>query len=385
MSDELKRRGELEQIGGAKYLALLLESVVSAANVFHYAKIVRDSATMREMIGTCNKIIESAYEESGEIDELLDQAEQRIFGIKEKRVEKGFIPIRNILKPSFQEIERLSEKKEYITGIPSGFTDIDNMTAGFQKSDLVVIAGRPSMGKTAFCLNVAEEVAITYGYGVGIFSLEMSKEQVAMRLLCSQARVSSRKVRTGYLDKSDWSKLTTAAGILNEAQIFIDDTAGTPILELRAKARRLKARYDIHLIIVDYLQLIRGPQGETREREISAISGYLKSLAKELAVPVIAVSQLSRAPEGRTDRRPVLSDLRESGAIEQDADVVMFIYREERYRATPDNKGKTEVIIGKQRNGPIGKVDLAFIKELTRFENLSRAQITEVEEETSVG
>jgi replicative DNA helicase len=269
--------------------------------------------------------------------------------------------------------------------VASGFVDLDNLTAGFQKSDLIIVAGRPSMGKTAFCLNIAEEVAISQSGGVGIFSLEMSKEHVLMRMLCSQAGVSSRKVRTGHIDKSEWTKLTTAAGVLNDAPIYIDDTPGIPILELRAKARRLKARHDIKLLIVDYLQLVTGPRSDTREREISAISKSLKSLAKELNIPVIAISQLSRAPETRVDKRPVLSDLRESGAIEQDADVVLFIYREERYRRTPETEGRAEIIIGKQRNGPIGKVELAFIKELPKFQNLYRAQISELDEETVVG
>jgi replicative DNA helicase len=385
LTNELKKKEELESVGGVKYMAELLEGVVSSANISHYAKIVRDAATLREMIGASNKIIETAYHESGEVDELLDEAEQLIFNVKEKRIQRGFLPVSAILTPSFEEIEKLSEKKEYVTGVPSGFMELDNLTTGFQKSDLIIIAGRPAMGKTAFCLNIAEEVAVTYGRGVGIFSLEMSKEQVVTRLLCSQARVGARKVRTGYLDKSDWPKLTTAAGVLNDAPIYIDDTASIPILELRAKARRLKSRHDIKLLMIDYMQLVTGPRSENREREISAISKYLKSLAKELRIPVIAVSQLSRATEARENKRPALSDLRESGAIEQDADIVLFVYRAEYYRKTDENQGKAEIIIGKQRNGPVGSVTLAFIKKYPRFENLARTQVPDMESTTIVG
>jgi replicative DNA helicase len=385
LTEELKRKKELKAIGGAKYLAEILEGVVSAVNVTHYAKIVRDSATLREIIKVCNKIIETTYQRPTEVDELLDQAEQHIFGIKEKRIEKGFFQLKTILKPTFEEIEKLSQKRGYITGVPSGFVDLDNLTSGFQKSDLIIIAGRPSMGKTTFCLNILEEAALTHGMEVGMFSLEMSKEQIVMRLLCSQAGVPSRKVRTGYIEKSHWPKLTMAAGVLNDAMVFIDDTPAIPILELRAKARRLKSRYNIKLLIIDYLQLITGPRSDTREREISAISKALKSLAKELDIPVIAVSQLSRAPETRVDKRPQLSDLRESGAIEQDADVVIFVYREERYRKTRDNEGKAEIIVGKQRNGPIGKVILAFLKEYPKFANLAHREITEIEEATIAG
>lgn len=385
LTEELKKKDELDAVGGASYLTTLLDRVVSSANVTHYAKIVKDKATLRDMIKSCNRIIESGYNGSSDVDEILDQAEQLIFNIKEKRVEKGFTHVKSVLKSSFELIEELSEKKKYITGIPSGFPDLDRLTAGFQTSDFIIVAGRPSMGKTAFCLNVAEYTGITQGLGVGIFSLEMAKEQVVMRMLCSQARVSSHKVRTGFVKKTDWPKLTTAAGLLSNAPIFIDDTPGIPILELRAKARRLKSMYDIKLLIVDYLQLVVGPRSDTRQQEISAISQSLKGLAKELNIPVIAVSQLSRAVEARVDRRPVLSDLRESGAIEQDADVVLFIYREERYRHTPENEGLAEITIGKQRNGPIGKIPLTFIKEYTRFESCAKGEVSMLDEEAVEG
>ena len=383
LSNVLKKSGELKPIGGVEYLAEILDGVVSSANVGHYAKIVRNKAILREMIRACNKIIEAGYEEREEVSELLDQAEQVMFNIKEKRVEKGFIPVKSILKSSFELIEKLSERKEYVTGVPSGFVELDKLTSGFQNSDLVIVAGRPSMGKTAFCLNIAEEVATSHGGGVGIFSLEMSKEQVVMRMLCSQARVSSLKIRTGYINKKeDWTRLTTAAGSLNDAPIFIDDTAGIPILDLRAKARRLKSKYDIKLLIIDYLQLMTGPRSENRQQEISSISRSLKGLAKELNIPIVAVSQLSRAPETRGGAtRPRLSDLRESGAIEQDADLVLFIYREEIYKKIPENEGKAVVIIGKQRNGPVGERELAFIKEYTRFENLARPAMSPLDDE----
>ena len=387
LANGLKKKKELKSVGEAGYLAEILDNVVSSANVEHYAKIVRNKATLRDMIKACNRIIEAGYEEQEEVDEMLDKAEHIMFNIKERRIEKGFIPIKSILMPGFELMEKLSEKKEYVTGIPSSFTELDNLTSGFQSSDLIVVAGRPSMGKTSFCLNVAEEVAISHEQGVGIFSLEMSKEQVAMRMLCSQARVSSRRVRTpAYLEKSDWPKLTRAAGTLYEAPIFIDDTPGLPVLDLRAKARRLKSRYDIKLLIVDYLQLMSGPsRSENRQQEISAISRSLKELAKELAIPIIAVSQLSRAPETRGGvPRPRLSDLRESGAIEQDADVVLFVYRDEVYRRTPENEGLASIIIGKQRNGPTGEIKLAFIKEYTRFENLARTEMSPIEDETAV-
>jgi replicative DNA helicase len=307
----------------------------------------------------------------------LDEAERSIFEISEKRVRPSFYPIREIVKESFATIEKLFKKKEAVTGVASGFKELDRMTAGFQPSDLIIIAGRPSMGKTAFCLDVAEYAAIANKIPVAIFSLEMSKEQLVIRMLCSQAHVEGTRLRTGYLNESDWPKLTIAAGSLSESPIYIDDTAALSVLEMRAKARRLKADHGLGMVIVDYLQLMKGrARVESRQQEISEISRSLKALAKELNIPVIAVSQLSRKTEERTGNRPQLSDLRESGAIEQDADLILFIYRDEVYNRDPDNpnRGTAEVIIGKQRNGPIGKIDLAFLDKFTSFKDLYQGE-----------
>ena len=302
--------------------------------------------------------------------ESLDEAERAIFQIAENRVRPSFYPIREIVKNSFKTLEKLYEKKELITGIPSGFKELDLLTAGFQPSDLIIVAGRPSMGKTAICLNIAQYAAIEKRVPVAIFSLEMSKEQLVLRMLCSEAHVEGTRIRTGFLSESDWPKLTLAAGNLSDAPIFIDDTPALTILELRAKARRLKGEHGMGMLIVDYLQLMRGRAYiENRQQEISEISRSLKALAKELNLPVIAVSQLSRRSESREDKRPQMSDLRESGAIEQDADLILFIYRDEVYNRSEENRGKAEVIIGKQRNGPTGMVDLAFLDKFTSFKD----------------
>jgi replicative DNA helicase len=308
------------------------------------------------------------------VDSFLDDAERVIFQISEHKVRPSFHPIKDIIKDSFKTIEKLYEKKELITGVPSGFKDLDKKTAGFQPAELIIVAGRPAMGKTAFCLNVAQYAAIEGKIPVAVFSLEMSKEQLALRMLCSEAEVDGQKLRSGFLNESDWPKLTLAAGNLSEAPLFIDDTPAISSLEIRAKARRLKAEYDLGLVIVDYLQLMRGRRAERREQEISEISRSLKALAKELSIPVIAISQLSRKTEDRPSRRPQLADLRESGAIEQDADVIIFIYREEVYKQDSNNKGVAEIIIGKQRNGPTGKLDLAFIDKYTSFRPLYRGE-----------
>lgn len=378
LTEYLRNRNELDSVGGATYLSLLANTVPTAANIKYHSKIVYEKALLRNLINTATEIVSYGYENSRDIEELLDYAENAIFSISEKKIKPSFSAIRDIIKDSFETIEKLSEKKERVTGIPTGFYDLDMLTSGFQSSDLIIVAGRPSMGKTAFCLCIAQHAGIEKGQPVAIFSLEMAKEQLVIRMLCAEARVDSHKLRSGFLAKSDWPKLTTAAGRLSEAPIFIDDTPGTSVLEMKAKARRLKSEHGLSLIIVDYLQLMSG-RGErrrggpdTREQEISEISRSLKALAKELSVPVIALSQLNRAVESRQDKRPMLADLRESGAIEQDADVILFIYRDEVYKQTEENKGVAEIIIGKQRNGPVGIIKMAFIDKYTRFENLEK-------------
>ena len=378
LTEFLRKRNELDSIGGATYLSMLSNTVPTAANIKYHAKIVYEKSLLRNLISTATEIISQGYEDSRDIEELLDYAENAMFSISEKKIRPSFMIIKDIIKDSFETIERLSEKKERVTGIPTGFYDLDMLTSGFQPSDLIIVAGRPSMGKTALCLCIAQYASIEKGQPVAIFSLEMAKEQLVIRMLCAEARVDSHKLRSGFLSKSDWPRLTTAAGRLSEAPIFIDDTPGTSVLEMKAKARRLKAEHGLSLVVVDYLQLMSG-RGErrrggsdTREQEISEISRSLKALAKELSVPVIALSQLNRAVESRHDKRPMLADLRESGAIEQDADVILFIYRDEVYKQNEENKGVAEIIIGKQRNGPVGTVKMAFIDKYTRFENLEK-------------
>jgi replicative DNA helicase len=375
LTNELRKKDQLDAIGGASYLASLIDSVPTAANIEYYARIVREKAVLRKLIETSTEIITQSYQDRGDVENFLDEAEKAIFEISERRVRPAFYSIREVVKDSLDTISRLYEKKELITGIPSGFKELDKMTAGFQPSDLVIVAGRPSMGKTAFCLNVAQYAAIERKTPVAIFSLEMSKEQLVLRMLCSQSQVEGTRLRTGFLHESDWTKLTLAAGTLYEAPIFIDDTAALSVLELRAKARRLKAEHRLGLLVIDYLQLMKGrARVESRQQEISEISRSLKALAKELNIPIIAVSQLSRKTEERTGNRPQLSDLRESGAIEQDADVILFLFREEVYNRQEENQGKAELIIGKQRNGPIGKVDLAFIDRFTTFKDLYKGE-----------
>ena len=373
LTDSLRGKNELEGLGGAAYLTALVNMVPTSANVRYYSKIIHERALLRNLISVATEIVTSGYENTGQIEDLLDFAESSIFGISEKKIKPSFFPVKDIVRDSFETIEKLYEKKERVTGVPTGFPELDNMTSGFQPGDLVVIAGRPSMGKTAFSLGIAQHVAIKYHFRVAIFSLEMSKEQLVIRMLCSEARVDSHKLRTGFLGKGDWPLLTMAAGRLSEAPIYIDDSPAISILEMRAKTRRLKAEHGLEMVIVDYLQLMRGRgRNESREQEISEISRSLKALAKELRVPVLALSQLSRAVESRGgDRRPVLADLRESGAIEQDADVVMFIYRKEIYDPSEENKGLAEIMISKQRNGPVGNVMLTFQDRYTRFESFS--------------
>ena len=374
--EKLRSDGVLEEVGGASYLTGLTNVVPTAANILHYAKIVKEKNILRKLIHNATQIVTEAYGTDEDVNSVLDRAEKMIFKISDDRIGKvGFTPIKEVIKDSIEAIDRLYQNKAHVTGVASGFTDVDIKTAGLQPSDLIIIAGRPSMGKSAFAINIVEHASINDKVPVAFFSLEMSKEQLVQRLLCSHARVDAHKVRTGYLSAQDWPLLTAAAGKLSEAPIFIDDTAGISVLELRAKARRLKSHHDIKLIVLDYLQLMRGGSNiENRQQEISEISRSLKALARELNVPVIAISQLSRAVESRTDHRPQLSDLRESGAIEQDADVVVLLMREEYYNANEQNKGSADVIIAKQRNGPVGTVKLSFIKEYTRFENFALSE-----------
>ncbi|MBI4839738.1 MAG: replicative DNA helicase [candidate division NC10 bacterium] len=379
LANELMRRKQLEEVGGASSLSALVDAVPTAANVAYHARIVKDKALLYALIQKATAVVSRAYADKEDVDEVLDWAEQQIFEISQDKVSRSFVPVKSVLKGTFQLIEKLYDRKSHVTGVPTGFKKFDEMTAGLQPSELIVVAGRPSMGKTSFCLNIAQHAAITEGIRVAIFSLEMSKEQLVQRMLCSVAKVDSHKLRTGFLSDADWPRLTTGAGILSESPIFIDDTPGISLLEMRAKARRLKAEQELGLVIIDYLQLISGRgRAESRQQEISEISRSLKAMAKDLNVPVVALSQLSRAVEARQPPRPQLSDLRESGAIEQDADVVTFLYRPAFYRVRKDEEGDesedntTEVIIGKQRNGPTGTVYLAFKREYTRFEDQER-------------
>ena len=373
LNEQLKKKNQLEEVGGLDYIASLVASTPTAANIQYHSRIVKEKAILRKLISTSTEIHNRCYEDTEDIDELLDYAEKQIFDISENKISPSFVNISQVVNESFNTIEKLFERKELVTGLPTGFVKFDSMTAGFHPSDLIIIAGRPSMGKTAFCMNIATHIGVNKKKTIAIFSLEMSREQLVIRMLCSEARINAGKVRTGYLSKSDWPDLTRAAGLLSESPIFIDDSPAQSVLDIRAKARRLQAeRKGLDLIIVDYLQLMRSRgKVENRQQEISDITRSLKALAKELKVPVIAISQLSRAPEQRSDRKPQLSDLRESGAIEQDADLVVFVYREEFYKETPENQGIAEINIGKQRNGPTGTVPLAFFKEYTRFDNLA--------------
>jgi len=371
LTDTLKARGELQEVGGAIYLAELNDKVPSAANVAHYARIIREKAVLRSLINVSNEIASRCYNGEEDMEQFLDEAERLIFDVSEKRIRPAFFKMGDMIMDTIKTVEKLYERKELVTGVPTGFLDLDRMTAGLQPADLVVVAARPSMGKTAFVMNIAQYVALHANTAVGIFSLEMSKEQLVMRMLCSEARVDNAKVRAGYLGERDFPRLAMAAGRLAEAPIFIDDTPAQNVLELRAKARRLKREAQLGLVIIDYLQLMRGLTAqENRTQELSEISRGLKSLAKELNVPVVALSQLNRQVEQRADRRPMMSDIRESGAIEQDSDVILFIYRDEVYKQDSQDEGIAEVIIGKQRNGPTGTVRLAFRKEYTRFDNL---------------
>ena len=378
LKEELSRVGELEAVGGPAYVASLADGVPRSANVEHYARIVKEKSTLRNLIFSANRILATAYQAEDDPDLILDGAEKAIFEIAQGRIQSGFTPLRDLVQTSFETIEKLQQHKGMVTGVPTGFVDLDEMTSGLQPSDLVLVAARPSMGKTSFVLNIAQHVGIHTDMTVGFFSLEMSKEQLFMRMLTGEARIDAHRFRSGYLNEKDYGRLSHALGTLAEARVYIDDTASIGVLEMRAKARRLQAEHGLNLLIIDYIQLMQGRgRFENRQAELASISRSLKGLAKELHVPVVALSQLSRAPETRSDHRPQLSDLRESGALEQDADVVMFIYRDEQYRdadgqPNQESEGVAEIIIGKQRNGPVGTVKLAFIKEHTRFENLAQ-------------
>ena len=390
LSDELERRGELDAAGGREYLSFLADAVPTAANVEHHSRIVKEKALLRRLIEVSTQIAGEAFEARLPAGELIDFAEQRILQVGQDRGGEGFVRVKTLMYAAMDRIETISKEGRSVTGVASGFSDLDQMTSGFQPSDLVIVAARPSMGKTALTLNIAQHVAITEGVGVAFFSLEMSKESLVQRMLTSEARLDAQAMRTGRLRDDDWPRLARAAGILAQAPIYIDDAPGMTVLEMRAKARRLKADPDakLGLIVVDYLQLMTGPSAENRQQEVSQISRGLKALAKELRVPVVALSQLSRAPENRSGDekgRPQLSDLRESGAIEQDADLILFIFRQEVYAERDESgrlknselDGKAEIIIGKQRNGPIGTVPLYFHKQYTRFENFSRRSQSE--------
>jgi len=375
LTDALKREGSLDEVGGASFLTSLANSVPTSANINHYVSIVKEKSILRALINNATRIVTLCYESEGNIDEVVDSSEKFIFEVSDTRVKGSYIHLKEIVKDSIETIDKLYQKKAHVTGIPTGYIDFDIKTAGLHPSDLIVVAGRPSMGKSAFAIGIAEYAGVVEKIPLAVFSLEMSKEQLVQRMLCSHAKVDAHKVRTGYLATSDWPRLTAAAGKLSEAPIFIDDSPAISVMELRARARRLKSHHDIQLIVLDYLQLMRGSVNmENRQQEISEISRCLKALARELHVPVVAISQLSRAVESRTDHRPQLSDLRESGAIEQDADVVVLILREEYYNPTSENQGIAEINIAKQRNGPVGSLKLTFIKEYTRFENIIRVE-----------
>ena len=371
---ELVEQGNFERVGGLEYLAELPERVPTTANVEKYIKIVDEKATLRSLIQTSNELIALGYDESEDVDSIMDMAEKKVFGLSQKKSAKGYTALKDVLVGSFAELEKLYNQKGNVTGITTGFIDLDNKTAGLHNSDLIIIAARPAMGKSAFAINLATNAAIKANVPAVIFNLEMSKEQVGNRILCSEAMVDSNKIRTGQIEDEDWMKLATTLGELSEAPIYIDDTPGISIMEIRAKCRKLKLEKNIGLIVIDYLQLIQGTgkKNASREQEISEISRSLKILAKELDVPVIALSQLSRTADRRDDKRPMLSDLRESGAIEQDADIVIFLYRDDYYNEDTEKKNVAEVILAKHRGGSTGTVELAWMPSYTKFANLDR-------------
>lgn len=375
LKDELSSIGKFEAVGGLEYLAELPEKVPTTANVERYIKIVEEKSILRNLLKTANEIIDLGYDPTKEVEDIMDGAEKRIFDISQRKNQKGYTPIKDVLVDTFAKLEELYNKKQHITGVPTGFSDLDYKTAGLHNSDLILIAARPAMGKTAFALNIAVNAAVRANTPVAVFSLEMSKEQLVNRVLCVEAMVDNNKVRTGKMEEEDWMKLAGVLGPLSESDIYIDDTPGISVMEIRAKCRKLKLEKNIGLVVIDYLQLVQGSnsrRGGSREQEISEISRSLKILAKEINVPVVALSQLSRAPEQRPDHRPMLSDLRESGAIEQDADIVMFLYRDDYYNEDSEKKNIAEVIIAKHRSGSTGTVELLWLGNYTKFANIER-------------
>ena len=374
LSEALARADALDKVGGPAYITRLVDGVPRSTNVEYYAQIVKEKSTLRRLIAEAGKIAAEAYDADRDASEILDEAERSIFSIADARIGEGFTPLSDLVDSALDTVERLQQYKSLVTGVPTGFYDLDAKTSGMQPTDLVIIAARPSMGKTSFVINMAQNAALEHGKVVGVFSLEMSKEQLFMRMLTSEARVDSQRLKQGMLLERDLPAIAQAAEKLSMAKIFIDDSASIGVLEMRAKARRLKAEHGLDMLVIDYVQLMQGRgRFENRQQELTSISRSLKGLAKELHVPILILSQLSRAPDARADHRPQLSDLRESGALEQDADVVMFIYREDRYKGPEDeDTGEAEIIIAKQRNGPVGTVKLAFISDYTRFENLER-------------
>ncbi|THF73533.1 replicative DNA helicase [Cohnella fermenti] len=375
LTAKLQDRGQLEEVGGVTYLAKLAHAVPTAANVEYYAQIVEEKSLLRRLIRTATQIVSNGYAGEDEIGTLINDAEQRIMEISNRKSSSGFISIRDVLMEVFDRVEFLYNHKGGTTGIPSGFRDLDKMTAGFQRNDLIIVAARPSVGKTAFALNIAQNVAVRANETVAIFSLEMSAAQLVQRMVCAESNVDAGRMRTGFLEGDDWEKLTMAIGALSEAQVYIDDTPGITVADIRAKCRRLKKEKGLGMILIDYLQLIqgRGKAGENRQQEVSEISRTLKQIARELEVPVIALSQLSRGVEQRQDKRPMMSDLRESGSIEQDADIVAFLYRDDYYNQDTEKKNIIEIIIAKQRNGPVGTVELVFLKSFNKFVSLDRS------------
>lgn len=374
LKSELSAMGKLEAIGGLEYVASLPDKVPTTANAGQYIKIVEEKSILRNLIKTANELITLGYDPTQEVEDIIDSAEKKIFEVMQKKNQKGYSSIKDVLVDTFTQLEQLYNQKQHITGVPTGFADLDYKTAGLHPSDLILVAARPAMGKSAFALNIATNAAVRANVPVVLFSLEMSKEQMVNRILCSEAMVDSNKVRTGTIDDDEWAKLAAASGQLSEAQIFIDDTPGISIMEIRAKCRKLKLEKNIGLVVIDYLQLVQGTnkRGGSREQEISEISRSLKILAKEIDVPVIALSQLSRAPEQRPDHRPMLADLRESGAIEQDADIVMFLYRDDYYNEDSEKKNIAEVILAKHRSGSTGTVELLWLGSYTKFANIDK-------------